>query len=501
MSAGQVVTAVFLTVAAVFVLARLGYPRGWQYGLPVTAAGAYLAMRALGLDLPQAGATLIFLVCYALIVSERIHRTNVALAGAAAVLLLRLVTQHSALHGHGDVAGVDWNTIFLLAGMMIIVNEMRHTGVFEWVAVKCANLAHGQPVLIIIYLSIATAVLSAFLDNVTTVLLFAPVTLLVCSALRVDAVPYLIATIVASNIGGTATLIGDPPNIMIGSAAGLSFADFVRVDAPITLLVLLAFLLTYWLAFRRRLVVSAEQRRAMLEFNERRTITDAGLLRRSGVVMGLVLVGFCLHGALRLEPATIALGGAAILLVLRRTNPEPCLREIEWNTLFFYIGLFVIVAALVEVGVVGQLARGIIDLTGGDVSAGMPHAQKVALTLGILWFSALSAALMGNVALIPVMTAVIRDIAFALHPEAQGASALAALQAPDIIPLWWALSLGACFGGNLTPVAAGANVVSAGIAESAGHPIGFVRYLKYGVPIALQGLVLSSVYLWVLYLR
>jgi Na+/H+ antiporter NhaD/arsenite permease-like protein len=501
MTAVEIIATLLATVTVSLGLARLGYPRAWHLALPAAAAAAYLLTRGLGLTLTQAVASVAFAFCYALIVSERVHRTSVAVGGAAVVLLLRLVPQHAALHGHGEVAGVDWNTVFLLAGMMIIVNEMRHSGVFEWVAVKCAILAKGQPVLIIIYLSTATAILSAFLDNVTTVLLFAPVTILVCNALRVDAVPYLIATILASNIGGTATLIGDPPNIMIGSAAGLSFANFIKVDTPITLAVLAAFLLTCWLVFRKRLAVTADQRQAILAFDASRTITDVPLLRRTGLVMGLVLVGFCVHGALHLEPATIALAGAAVLLIMRRTDPEPSLREVEWNTLFFYIGLFVMVAALVETGVVGLMARGLIAVTGGDVSGVMPHGQKIALTMGILWFSAVSAALMGNVALIPVMTAIIRDIAFALHPEAQAGDALAALQAPDILPLWWALSLGACFGGNLTLVAAGANVVTAGIADRAGHPIGFVRYLRYGVPIALQGLLLSSVYLWALFLR
>lgn len=501
MSIWELTLAVPFALVAAYGLRRLGYPRGWHLGLPPVAVVAYVVMRQLGLDLPQAGSLLAFLFCYALIVSERVHRTNVALGGAAVVLLLRLVPQHAALHGHGEVAGVDWNTIFLLAGMMIVVNEMRHSGVFEWVAIQCARLAQGQPVLIIIYLSTATALLSAFLDNVTTVLLFAPVTILVCKALKVDAVPYLIATIIASNIGGTATLIGDPPNIMIGSAAGLSFMDFLRVDAPITGVVMAVFVATCWLAFRKRLTVTAGQRAAIMAFDASRAITDVRLLKRSGLVMGLVLVGFCCHGAFGLEPATIALAGAAVLLILRRTDPEPSLREVEWNTLFFYIGLFVMVAALVQTGVVGLAARGIIAVTGGDVSGGMPHSQLVALTLGLLWFSAFSAALMGNVALIPVMAAVIRDIAFALHPEAAASNALSALQAPDILPLWWAVSLGACFGGNLTLVGAGANVVTAGLAERAGYPITFTRYLKYGLPVALQGLVLASVYLWVMFLR
>jgi Na+/H+ antiporter NhaD/arsenite permease-like protein len=476
--------------------------RGWAVGAPVGSGLAYLAMRLGGLPVPQAAASGVFLFAYLLIASEKVHKTKVALAGAATMLLLGLVDQHTALHGKGEVEGTDWNTIFLLVGMMIIVSITRHTGVFQWIAIKCARLAKGNPVVIMLLLSLVTAVLSAALDNVTTVLLIAPVAILICQALSLEPVPILIMIVLASNIGGTATLIGDPPNIMIASSARLTFSDFLRVDAPIILIVMAFFCLTAWLAMRRKLVVTAEARRLAAEFDASQAITDRPLLVRCLAVIGLVLVGFGAHGALHLEPATIAMGGAAALLLLHRGRVEDTLREVEWPTIFFFVGLFIMVSALVEVGVVKLLGKGIITLTcGTDLSGGLTSGQRLMLTLGVLWFSGIASGIVDNIPFVATMNAVIHDMARAVHPSPDTASFSAVAHAPDIYPLWWALSLGACLGGNFTLIGASANVVVAGIAERSKHPITFGRFLRYGVPLTFQALVLCSVYLWLRFLR
>jgi Na+/H+ antiporter NhaD/arsenite permease-like protein len=486
-----------MAAVAAYALWRLRVGPAWALATPVAAALAHLGLQAAGLTAPQAAACAIFILVYTLIASEKIHRTKLALAGASIMLLLRLVDQHTALHGHGEVAGTDWNTILLLIGMMIVVEETRRTGVFEWTAIKAARLAKGSPVLIIIYMCTATAIISMVLDNVTTVLLFAPVTLLVCRSLKVDAVPYLISVIVASNIGGTATLVGDPPNIMIGSAAHITFMEFLNVDAPIAGVAMLAFLATIWLAFRKRLVVTAEQRAHVMAFDESKAITDPVMLKRCGLVIGGILAGFCVHGAVGLEPATIALAGAAIILLIGRGTLEESFRAVEWETIFFYLGLFIMVSALVQVGVVRLVADALLSATGAE--SGITKAGLFALTMGVMWLSALAAGVMGNVAFVPIMSAIIADLAVAINGGPGDAAMLS--HRPEIYPLWWALSLGACFGGNFTLVGAGANVVVAGIADRSNQPIGFMRYMKYGVPLTLQSLLLCSLYLWLRFLR
>jgi Na+/H+ antiporter NhaD/arsenite permease-like protein len=493
----QLLVALPMGGGAVYALWRLRAGRTWAIATPVASVLAHFGLQAAGLSAPQAAACALFVFVYALIASERIHRTKLALVGASLMLLLRLVDQHAALHGHGEVAGTDWNTILLLIGMMIVVEETRRTGVFEWTAIKAARLARGEPVLIIIYMCTATALLSTVLDNVTTVLLFAPVTLLVCQSLKVDPAPYLISVIIASNIGGTATLVGDPPNIMIGSAGHISFMEFLAVDGPITALVMAAFLVTVWLAFRKRLVVTPEQRAHVMAFDESKAITDPAMLKRCGAVIGAILAGFCVHGAVGLEPATIALAGAAIILLISKGTLEEAFRAVEWETIFFYLGLFIMVSGLVEVGVVKLLADSVLAAAGAD--AGLSKAGLAALTMGVLWLSALAAGVMGNVAFVPIMSAIIADLAVGVHGGPADAAVLSHQEA--IYPLWWALSLGACFGGNFTLVGAGANVVVAGIADRSNHPIGFMRYMKYGVPLTLQSLLLSSVYLWLRFLR
>jgi len=498
---GEAVVCVAVALAPAYPLRRSGFGKIAAFALPLAVAGVYALLRARGLTVPQAGSSCVFLLAYALIASEKIHKTEVALAGAAVMLLVGLIDQRTALHGSEKVEGTDWNTIILLISMMIVVNVTRHTGVFQWIAIKSAKLARGRPVAIMVLFSMVTAVLSAALDNVTTVLLIAPVTLLICRSLEVDPVPFLIAVVLASNIGGTATLIGDPPNIMIGSSARIGFSEFLKVNGPVVLVVLAAFLGTIALVFRKRLRVSEARRQHVMEFDEARAITDHKLLKRCGVVIGAVLVGFGLHSHLHLEPATIALGGAAALLLLRRGDPEETLKEVEWPTIFFFLGLFIMVSALVDVGVVKLLGQGIVDWTCGDVSGGLTDAQRLRLTMGVLVFSAVASGIVDNIPFVATMNAVIHEMATTMHPSAETADFYAIAHAPDIWPLWWALSLGACLGGNFTPVGASANVVVIGIAERAHHPIPFVRFLKYGIPITVQGIIISAVYLWLMFLR
>ncbi len=502
MSSAELLILPLAVAAAAYALWRLSFSQLWAILIPALVGLSYVGMSRLGLAQPQAASSAIFLFAYVIIASEKVHKTKVALAGAGVMLLFGLIDQRTALHGSEDVEGTDWNTIFLLIGMMIIVSITRHTGVFQWIAIKAAKLAKGRPVLIIIFLCIVTAILSAGLDNVTTVLLIAPVTILICESLVVDPVPFLIFVILASNIGGTATLIGDPPNIMIGSSARLGFMDFLKVDGPIAFVILLVYLGTVWLTFRNRIKVKEQDRLRIMEFDETKAITDKRLLVRCGVVIGLVLFGFGVHAQWHLEPATIALCGAAALLLMRRGDPEETLKEVEWPTIFFFVGLFIMVSALVKTGVVRLIGQGIIDVTcGPDVTGGLDPSQRMYLTFGVCWFSAIASGIVDNIPFVATMNAVIHDMAISLHPLGASGNFFEVAHAKDILPLWWALSLGACLGGNFTLVGASANVVVAGIAERSKHPISFVRFMKYGIPITLQGIALSTVYLWLVFLR
>ena len=433
--------------------------------------------------------TVVFVGAYVLIASEKIHKTTVALAGAALMLLLggfgvEIITQDEAFHGvHGVVEGVDWNTIMLLIGMMIIVAITRETGVFEWIAIRAAKIAHGRPMAILAIMSIITAVLSALLDNVTTVLLIAPVLIVICRQLELDPVPFLICAILASNIGGTATLIGDPPNIMIASVARLSFMDFVKINGPICVVAFGVYLGIIRLVFGKRLEVTPELRERIMQFDESQSIHDSKLLIKCGSVIGLTLVGFLAHGSMHLEPATIALAGAALLLILYGKKPTKILEEVEWPTIFFFIGLFIMVSGLVKVGVVKMLASGALDLTGG---------QTDTMTMLILWLSAIASGIVDNIPFVATMNSLVVDIA----QNMSGTTGIEALHHASVVPLWWAISLGACLGGNMTLVGASANVVVAGIAAGAGHPISFLRFMKYGVPITIVTVAIACVYLW-----
>jgi Na+/H+ antiporter NhaD/arsenite permease-like protein len=412
----------------------------------------------------------IFVAAYALIALERVDRTLVALLGGLLVVALGIVDQHHAF------AAIDLNVVFLLAGMMVIASTLAKTGLFEWLAVRSVRLSRGESLRLLLILATVTAVLSAFLDNVTTVVLTTPITLSVARRLDVSPMPYLIAQILASNIGGTATLIGDPPNILIGSAAGLDFVDFLVNLAPVTVVIFAAYVVVMRIVFRGGLQVPAGSREAALELTEGSTITDRPLLIRSLIVTGLTIVGFLLHSAVGVEAATVALLGATVLMIVARIDPHEAFKEVEWSTLFFFVGLFVLVAAIVDVGIVGGIAGWLAEAVGGN--AGLA-------SIGLLWFSAIASAIVDNIpytaTAIPVVDQLIQT---GLPAE----------------PLWWSLALGACLGGNLTIVGASANVVVANLGARAGHPIRFSEFFRYGFMVVLMSLLISTAYVWLRYL-
>jgi len=416
-------------------------------------------------------AGLVFVVAYALIAVEPFDRTIIALLGGLAVIVLGVIDQHEAF------AAIDLNVIFLLAGMMVIAGILARTGLFDWLAVRSLRLADGRPIRMLLLLTTITAVLSALLDNVTTVVLIVPVTISIARRLDVTPVPYLIALVLASNIGGTATLIGDPPNILIGSAAGLDFTAFLVNLAPVTVVIYGAFAVIAYLMWRRQLEVPSERRETAVEATERATITDRPLLVKGLVVSAVVLVGFLLHQALGLEAATIALLGATVLMLVGRIDAHDALREVEWRTLFFFVGLFILVEAVVHVGIIGGIADWLAVQTAGN---------ETVAAMALLWFSAGASAIIDNIP----YTATAIPIVERLIESGLPADAL-----------WWSLALGACLGGNLTLVGAAANVVVANQAAQAGHPIGFFEFMRYGAVVTLASLLIATVYIWLVYLR
>ncbi len=412
----------------------------------------------------------IFLATYALIATELVDKTVAALVGGTLVVILGVVSSEQAFEA------VDLNVIFLLAGMMILAGILRRTGFFQWLAIRSVKLARGEPFRLLLVLSAVCALLSAFLDNVTTVVLIAPVTLYVANVLRVSPLPYLISEILASNIGGAAPLIGDPPNILIGSAAGLGFDDFLVHMGPPALLVFGALLVLLRLFFANDLHVDPEVRDAVLAIDEREVLTEPALLRLSLGVIALTMIGFVLAKPLGLEAGTVALAGAAILMLLTRTEAATALREVEWSTLFFFVGLFMLVEGVVHVGIVGAAADRLIELTGGDATI---------TTIGLLWVSGFASAIIDNIPYTATMLPVVERLGSAGIP---------------IEPLWWSLALGACLGGNATIVGASANVVVANLAGRAGHPIGFGTFMRYGVVVTVVSLAISTGYLMIRYL-
>ncbi|RCW43055.1 sodium:proton antiporter [Paenibacillus prosopidis] len=414
----------------------------------------------------------IFLIIYSFIIAEKIHRTIVAMLGGVLMVTLGIVDQETAIHH------IDFNTLGLLIGMMIIVNVTAETGLFKYIAIYSAKKAMGDPVRILITLFMITAIASAFLDNVTTVLLLIPVTFSITRQLQVNPFPFLFSQILASNIGGTATLIGDPPNIMIGSAVKeLTFMAFINNLSPIVIVILAVHIPIFIFLFRKQLRTTPERKQSIMQLNEKEVITDRKLLKKSLFILGLTILGFFLHQMLHLESATVALAGAFLLLLLTGEHSmEKAISRVEWTTIFFFVGLFVAVSGLVETGVISKMAEQAMEWTGGD---------PVATSMLIIWLSAIASAFIDNIPFVATMIPMIQE--------------MGNLGITDLEPLWWSLSLGACLGGNGTLIGASANLIVAGLSEKEGYPIRFFQFIKYGFPLMLLSVLLSSVYVYLRY--
>ena len=417
------------------------------------------------MDVSQIVSIAVFVIVMVAIMTEKLHRSLAAIVGAMLVLALHVLPFDAAMEH------IDFNTLGVLLGMMLFVSVVKLSGVFEFLAIKCARLAKGDPWKIMLLFVLLTAVLSAFLDNVTTVLLIGPMTLTVCKLLDVNPIPFFMTEILASNIGGTATLIGDPPNIMIGSAAGFTFFDFILYDAPAVVVILAAVLVVFYFLYGRKMHVNEEHRARIMELDEHAMIKNKRLLKQSYVMIGLVVVGFMAHGALGLESSVIALGAAGIIMLISGESIEEALANVEWTTLAFFAGLFVIVGAMAETGVIEMLAHALIDATGGNVFVTM---------LVLLVGSAVISSFLDNIPFVATMIPIL------LAMESTGM---------DVTPLWWAVSLGACLGGNGTLIGASANVVLSDISKKNGHEITFVQFLKTGFPIMLLTVVIAGLFL------
>ncbi|HVR68645.1 MAG TPA: ArsB/NhaD family transporter [Verrucomicrobiae bacterium] len=426
--------------------------------------------------------TIILVITYAVIISEKINRAIVALLGATAMILVGAINQEQA------VDGVDFNTLALLIGMMILVAIAKRSGMFQYLAVWAARVSRGQPWALLALLSVVTALVSALLDNVTTVLLIAPVTLVITDQLKVPPYPFLFTEILASNIGGTATLIGDPPNIIIGSAANLSFNDFVVHLAPIIVVILILQLLINHAVWGRQMRGDPAARARVMAFNAKEAISDWTLLYKSLFVISLVIVGFVGARFIGLEAGTIALAGAALLLLLDCLPREreaqthrlnEMFAEVEWVTIFFFVGLFIVVAGVEHAGLLEWFADEVLKVTGG---------QLATTAIAILWASAILSAIIDNIPFVATMIPVIKSMA----PTFGGPEGL--------MPLWWSLSLGACLGGNGTLIGASANLTVAGIAERSGIPFRFLTFLKFAFPMMLMSIIVSTIYVYLRYL-
>ncbi len=420
-------------------------------------------------------AGIIFVFMYMVIVSEKIHRTVAAMLGATSMILLGILSQETALHH------VDFNTLGLLVGMMVLVGVTSHTGLFDYVAIKAAKVAKAEPKRILVYLALITAVFSAFLDNVTTVLLMVPVTFSITQKLHLKANPFLLTQIIASNIGGTATLIGDPPNIMIGSAVKeLTFVAFIENLAPIAILNLIIVIFIVELVYKKGLHTKPELQAELMAMDEHKSLKDRRLLKKSLFVLGLVILGFFTHSFTHIESSMIALTGGFLLLLLAGGSHhlvESSMKSVEWATIFFFIGLFIAVGGLIETGIIGSMASHAVELTGGDVTA---------TSLLVLWLSAIVSSVLDNIPFVATMIPLIQN--------------MGAMGVSNLEPIWWSLALGACLGGNGTLVGASANLIVAGLAAERGVKITFINYFKIGFPIMLLTIVLSTVYVYIRYL-
>ena len=420
-------------------------------------------------------AVVIFIAAYALIISEKVHRTIVGICGAMLMIIFGIISQETAIHH------IDFNTLGLLMGMMIIVNITSETGLFNFLAIWAAKKVKAQPVKLLVALSLLTAVCSGLLDNVTTVLLTVPITFNIASQLKVDVKPFLMAQIISSNIGGTATLVGDPPNIMIGSSVGLSFMDFIynlTLPAVIIFIVTVAIMLAM---YGSKLKTQPELQDKVMRLNEYSQITDPVLMKKCLGVLAVTMSMFVMHSTLHLETATAALSGAGLLLLLTFHHDEEkiakVLSKIEWLAIFFFAGLFVLVGALVETGVIKMLAAEAIKITNGSVTA---------TAILILWMSAIASAFIDNIPFVATLIPLIKDM---------GEMGLSNLE-----PMWWSLALGACLGGNGTLIGASANVVVASMAAQRGKPISFIEFMKTAFPLMILSIIISTVYVWIRYL-
>ena len=423
----------------------------------------------------------ILLVAYIFIALEKIPKVTIALLGAGLTILLGLVSQIKVTDGvinpHYFINFVDFNVIFLLVSMMIIVSIATRSGMFNWIANELLKLTKGHPKTVLFTLGIFTAVASAFLDNVTTVILIMPVTFFVAKHLDINPLPFLITEIFASNIGGTATLIGDPPNIIIGSAAGFSFMDFLNELTGVVLVILLVIVGLMTFIFRKSLKATSEKMEAVANLDNSKTITDYPLMIRSAIVLGLVILGFVLHDVTHIETCVTAMLGASILLLFEK--PKDILVDVEWNTIFFFIGLFIIIGGVEASGGIAIMAKWILDIT---------HGSQAAASMIILWASGFVSGIIDNIPYTATMTPMLLEI-----QKTMGAD--------YTFPLWWCLSLGACLGGNMTIIGAAANVIVSETSAHEGHPIAFMKFLKYGIMTMIISLAISSAYVYLRFLH
>ncbi|MFD5123544.1 SLC13 family permease [Streptomyces sp. NPDC058385] len=418
----------------------------------------------------------VFAAVYMLIATEWVHRVAAALGGAVVMLVIGATdAEHAFFSEH---AGVDWNVIVLLLGMMLIVAVLKRTGIFEFIAIWAARRARGRPYRLMVLLIVATCLLSAWLDNVTTVLLIAPVTILVCRRLGLPVVPYLIAEVMACNIGGAATLIGDPPNIMIGSRADLSFNDFLIHMTPIVIVLIIVFVLMSRVMFRKAFRYDPERAASVMELNPREAIKDVRLLIVSGAVITAVMAGFVLHTTLHLEPSVVAVSGGLLLLGISRIRPADVVKDVEWETLAFFTGLFVMVGAMVQTGVIADLGEAAADATGGNL---------LRTAMALVFGSAVPSAIIDNIPFVASVSPIVAEVV-----AASGGAEQAEM-------LWWAFALGADLGGNATIIASSANVVVIGIAEREGHHISFWQFSRYGLIVTAVTVTVAAAYVWLRY--